>query len=399
MKKITKVMSGLCLAALMCAAFAGCGGGVAEDPNPYSFTNPGHAVADTDADMTIDGVFDEARWNESKWLTATDRINASQYADITFTTSYGEKGVYFGMQVEETGTNIYVNHSRTSYYNSCIEMYMGPVGVPNNTLQTLEFDFLPDGTYSNRVNSNGLVIPYHFTFGAYSYMFSIGRIPKGFLITFCVSFIGAIVNVVMVSLAAYPLTKSDLPGKKIISFFIVFTMFFGGGLIPQYLIIRGLGFVNKNFSSLFGLVLPFCLNAFNIIILRNFFRTVPESVIESAEIDGAGEFRILFQFVMPLAMSGIVTIALFSVVGYWNDWFWPMLIVRNTEYYTLALVLRELLAQPVQPGVGSPPPDSQLLTEASEAAAIVISILPLIIIYPFVQKFFEKGIILGAVKG
>lgn len=98
-------------------------------------------------------------------------------------------------------------------------------------------------------------------------------------------------------------------------------------------------------------------------------------------------------------MSGIVTIALFSVVGYWNDWFWPMLIVRNTEYYTLALVLRELLAQPVQPGVGSPPPDSQLLTEASEAAAIVISILPLIIIYPFVQKFFEKGIILGAVKG
>ena len=160
-----------------------------------------------------------------------------------------------------------------------------------------------------------------------------------------------------------------------------------------------LGFVNKNFSSLFGLVLPFCLNAFNIIILRNFFRTVPESVIESAEIDGAGEFRILFQFVMPLAMSGIVTIALFSVVGYWNDWFWPMLIVRNTEYYTLALVLRELLAQPVQPGVGSPPPDSQLLTEASEAAAIVISILPLIIIYTFVQKFFEKGIILGAVYG
>lgn len=254
-------------------------------------------------------------------------------------------------------------------------------------------------SFGDYVNSNGLVIPYHFTFGAYSYMFSIGRIPKGFLITFCISFIGAIVNVVMVSLAAYPLTKSDLPGKKIISFFIVFTMFFGGGLIPQYLIIRGLGFVNKNFSSLFGLVLPFCLNAFNIIILRNFFRTVPESVIESAEIDGAGEFRILFQFVMPLAMSGIVTIALFSVVGYWNDWFWPMLIVRNTEYYTLALVLRELLAQPVQPGVGSPPPDSQLLTEASEAAAIVISILPLIIIYPFVQKFFEKGIILGAVKG
>ena len=155
MKKITKVMSGLCLAALMCAAFAGCGGGVAEDPNPYSFTNPGHAVADTDADMTIDGVFDEARWNESKWLTATDRINASQYADITFTTSYGEKGVYFGMQVEETGTNIYVNHSRTSYYNSCIEMYMGPSSEGGDSPLCFEFDFLADGTYEPKLNYNG----------------------------------------------------------------------------------------------------------------------------------------------------------------------------------------------------------------------------------------------------
>ena len=155
MKKITKVTSGLCLAALMCAAFAGCGTTVVKDSNPYSFTNPGHAVAEADADMTLDGVFDEARWSESKWLAAVDRINASQYADIMFSTSYGEKGIYFGMQVEETGTNIFVNHSRTSYYNSCIEMYMGPSTEGYDSALCFEFDFLADGTYEPKLNYNG----------------------------------------------------------------------------------------------------------------------------------------------------------------------------------------------------------------------------------------------------
>ena len=154
MKKITKVTSGLCLAALMCAAFAGCGTTVVKDSNPYSFTNPGHAVAEADADMTLDGVFDEARWSESKWLAAVDRINASQYADIMFSTSYGEKGIYFGMQVEETGTNIFVNHSRTSYYNSCIEMYMGPSTEGYDSALCFEFDFLADGTYEPKLNYN-----------------------------------------------------------------------------------------------------------------------------------------------------------------------------------------------------------------------------------------------------
>lgn len=259
--------------------------------------------------------------------------------------------------------------------------------------------FTSFASFGDYVNSNGLVIPYHFTLSAYEYMFSIGRIPKGFIITLIVTFIGTIVTVIMTSLAAYPLTKADLPGKKIISFLIIFTMFFGGGLVPQFLILKGLGFVNRTWTSLLGLFVPFCISAFNVIILRNFFRTVPDSVIESAQMDGASEFRILFQFILPLSMSGVVTIALFAAVGYWNDWFWPMLIIRNPEYETLSLVLRSLLAQPVQPGVGSPPADTQLLAETSKAAAIIISILPLIIIYPFIQKFFEKGIILGAVKG
>lgn len=156
-------------AALLCGGLAavlgiaGCGETetvyrteIVPDPEPYTFVNPGHPVAETDADMTIDGKLDEGRWEEANWLVAVDRINARQYADISFTASYGEKGIYFGMRVEEHGTTIFVNPDR-SFVNSCIEMYMGPVGVPDNTLQTLEFDFLPDGTYANRVNSNGLV--------------------------------------------------------------------------------------------------------------------------------------------------------------------------------------------------------------------------------------------------
>ncbi len=159
MKKIAKIASVFFGAAALCMALAGCTESdevrYLEDPNRYTFTNPGHPVAETDADMTIDGVFDEARWKEVRWLAAVDRINAQQYADIEFTTSYGEKGIYFGMKVEETGTTIIVNPGRTSYYNSSIEMYMGPNTEGGDSPLCFEFDFMPNGTYVAKLNYNG----------------------------------------------------------------------------------------------------------------------------------------------------------------------------------------------------------------------------------------------------
>lgn len=155
MKKWIKTAALISCCALISASLAGCGTTIVEDPNAYTFTNPERPQAQTDADMTIDGVFDEARWDEVRWLYAVDRINAVQYADISFTTSYGKQGVYFAMRVEEHGTNIYVNHDRGSVMNSCIEMYMGPATDPGGSRRLFEFDFQADGTYSSRLNYNG----------------------------------------------------------------------------------------------------------------------------------------------------------------------------------------------------------------------------------------------------
>ncbi len=252
---------------------------------------------------------------------------------------------------------------------------------------------------SDIVNSKALVIPYNFTLEAYRYILSIPSIPRGFFISVGVTFTGTILAVFITSFAAYPLSKATLPGKKIFSFLIIFTMFFGGGTVPMFILLRNLGFMGTNFFSLVGIVLPFCLGPFNVIILRNFFKTVPYSLVEAAQIDGAGEFRILFTVMMPLSMSGIVTVALFEAVMYWNAWFWPMLLIRNPDYGTLALVLRSFIVQPVQPGVGEIPSESEMLAETAKSAVIIVSIVPLVIIYPFIQRFFQKGIVLGAVKG
>lgn len=147
---------GLWSMALLCSCMlTSCDKSIVEDSNPYSFTNKEHPKAEADADMTIDGKFEEARWNKSRWLKAVDRLNSNQYANIEFTTSYGDKGVYFGMKVEETGTNIYVNPDRFPWMNSCIEMYMGPATDGKDTPRCFEFDFMADGTYDSELNYNG----------------------------------------------------------------------------------------------------------------------------------------------------------------------------------------------------------------------------------------------------
>lgn len=151
MKKITKITAAACAGAIA-MLMAGC---VVEDPNPYKFENKPHPVAETDADMTIDGKFDEARWQSVRWLNGVDKPNSKQSANIEFTTSYGTKGVYFAMRVEEQGTNIYVNPDRASWLNSCIEMYMGPAEDGDSSVRLFEFDFMADGSYSSKLNYNG----------------------------------------------------------------------------------------------------------------------------------------------------------------------------------------------------------------------------------------------------
>lgn len=160
MKKLLKTASVSVCALMLAASLAACAGGeratgLKPDPNPYTFVNQQHPQAEMDADMTIDGKFDEARWQQSRWLHGVDKPNSKQSATIDFTTSFGEKGMYIALQVEEEGTNIWVNPNRPSYINSCIEMYMGPAGEEDGTSKTFEFDLQADGTIGNvRLNTN-----------------------------------------------------------------------------------------------------------------------------------------------------------------------------------------------------------------------------------------------------
>ena len=173
-------------------------------------------------------------------------------------------------------------------------------------------------------------------------------------------------------------------------------MFFGGGVIPFFLVLKDLGMYN----SLLGLVIPFGIDTYNMILMRNFYANVPGEVIESAKLDGANDFVILFRLIMPLSLAGIATIALFYFVGKWNEWYWPMLLLKDEELYPLSLKLRNILSDMqaadyyTSIGVDS----EKLYSHGQDSASIIVSILPILCIYPFVQKYFVKGVMLGAVK-
>lgn len=241
-----------------------------------------------------------------------------------------------------------------------------------------------------------LVIPKHFTFEAYRYIFLEGGMLRAFFVSVIVAVAGVIYSMLLTSLGAYALTKRDMPGRKIFFTFILITMFFGGGVIPFFLVIKDLGLYN----NLLGLIIPFGINTFNMILLRNFFASVPNEVIESAKLDGASEFAILFKIIIPLSLAGIATIALFYFVGYWNEWYWPMLLLKDEELYTLSLKLRNILsnmqAADYYSSIGV---DSEkLYSNGQNAASIIVSMVPIICVYPFVQKYFVKGVMLGSVK-
>ena len=242
-----------------------------------------------------------------------------------------------------------------------------------------------------------IVIPRHFTFEAYKYIFLEGGMLHAFLISVGVSAAGVAYSMLMTSLGAYALTKRDLPGKNIFFTMILITMFFGGGVIPFFLILKGLGMYN----SLWGLFIPFGINTFNMILLRNFFANIPEELVESSKLDGANDFVVLFRIVMPLSLAGIATIALFYFVERWNDWYWPMLLLKDEELYPLSLKLRNILSdlQSADYYTSIGVDTSQLYSKGQDAASIVVSILPILCVYPFVQKYFVKGVMIGAIKG
>ncbi len=206
--------------------------------------------------------------------------------------------------------------------------------------------------------------------------------------------LGTGLSMVLYIVGAYPLSKRYLPNRRFWMFFVIFTMYFSGGMIPSYLLINNW---LKLSNTLWALILPPAMSAYNLIIVRNFFESIPDSLEESARIDGARETTVLFRIVVPLSKPVLATVALWCMVSHWNAWYDCMLYIRDDARYVLQYTLQRILLDgQVQDldNIGA-----KVNTETMKMASIVVSILPIMVVYPFVQKYFTKGVMIGAVKG
>lgn len=245
-------------------------------------------------------------------------------------------------------------------------------------------------------HSGLLFRPIGFSMDAYKKVFQNPMIGKGYLNTLFILIIGVFLDLVMTSLGAYFLSRKRVMFKKPIMLFIVFTMFFSGGMIPFYINLKELHLTN----TLWGLIIPFMITTSNLIILRTSFESIPESLIEAAQIDGAGHFKILMQIVIPLSKAMLAVMVLYYGVGIWNAWFWGSTIIRKREMYPLQVILREIL---MQNDVGSMTAgvsvaDQESIGMSIKYATIIVATVPILCVYPFLQKYFTKGVMVGAVK-
>ena len=249
------------------------------------------------------------------------------------------------------------------------------------------------------VNSTGFFIwPRDFSLRAYTVVMRNSAIYTAYKNTIYVVIMATSLNLVMTLLFAYPLCKKDLDGRRIIQFGIFFTMLFSGGLIPTYLVVNKLGLTNTHWS----LIIPSAISTYNVFVLRNFIATsIPDSLLESARIDGASETRILFQIVVPLSKPVLAVLGLWYGVGHWNSWFACIIYITKFNLYTLQPVLRQILTTMSPNAVFNHDPmlDSYQLAEVVKMAMIVVATVPILCVYPFLQKYFVKGVVLGAVKG
>lgn len=245
------------------------------------------------------------------------------------------------------------------------------------------------------------LLPSGFTMDGYKAVFADDSIVTGYLNSIKYTVVGTIFSVVMVYLTAYPLSVKDLPGRKVISIFFIITMYFGGGLIPTYLVVKETGLMD----SMWALIIPGGVAVSNMIIVRNFFEhSIPREMIESAEIDGASKWTTFIKIIVPLSRSIMAVMVVFSMVAYWNDWFTALIYLPGQENAPLPLVLRNILikssasasqASTISGGYA----ELNKLTEMIKFSSIIVAAAPMLVIYPFVQKYFEKGFMAGAVKG
>ncbi|MEK3724722.1 carbohydrate ABC transporter permease [Paenibacillus sp. FSL H8-0034] len=238
--------------------------------------------------------------------------------------------------------------------------------------------------------------PVHIQWDAYEFVL----IKSGFLnalsVSLFVTIVGTFLCLVLTTLTAYPLSKSHLKGRRFFLLIYVFAMLFYGGVVPNYMLVKGLGLIN----TIWSMIIPYLIIPFNVFIMKTFLENIPEQLEESAKIDGASNLRILFSLILPISLPSLATVGLFYAVAYWNDYLHPLFYISNTNLKPLQLFLYEMIK-----GIenlireGDPEGAMNITTATIESATVVLTALPIIVLYPFLQKYFVKGLTIGSVKG
>ena len=252
-------------------------------------------------------------------------------------------------------------------------------------------------TYEDVIKVNLLFWPQNFTLENTQYILSTADFLKIYGNTIFVVVVGTVTSMAVTVMYSYGLARK-VPGHSAISGLTFFTLIFTGGMIPTFMVVRSTGLLN----SLWALIIPRLVDPVNIFLMRNFFQAIPQDLDESASIDGAGSIRTLASIILPLALPGIATLCLFYAVGYWNQFFEAVLYTSNRPQWTLQIMLHELLISSSTDAVGSSSSSDNFgaaLSTSVKMASVVVTVVPVMCIYPFLQKYFVKGVIVGAVKG
>jgi len=242
------------------------------------------------------------------------------------------------------------------------------------------------------------LLPVGFTTDAYSHVLGYTKVWTAYGNTLWYTVMGTLVSLILTICGAYPLSRADFYGKGVFVFFITLTMIFSGGLIPSFLVNKAIGLYNSRWA----IILPGALSTMNMIIMRTFFQNIPDALEEAATIDGCSDFQILVKIILPLSTASIMTIGMFYAVGYWNSWFSALIYLRDADKYPLQLVLRQIVLQnqilDLQ-GIEGAEDASRMTGESIKYAVVMVATIPILCVYPFVQKYFVKGVMVGSIKG
>lgn len=239
-------------------------------------------------------------------------------------------------------------------------------------------------------------IPHHYSLAAYRIIFSDKVIPHSLLVSIYITVLGTLINLFFTSITAYALSRKKMRATRAIMFLIVFTMLFEGGIIPTYLVVKNMHLLN----TLWSVMIPNAIGAFNLVLMRNFFMQIPEELHDASKIDGCSEITTLWRIVIPLSKSALATFALFYSVGHWNNFFTAFLYINNPAKWPIQIWLRQLIVLASGNfGDAAMVANEAVPTQSLQMATIVVATLPILLVYPFLQKYFMQGVLVGSVKG